>query len=97
MSILLTWLLNTKIGRTVSVCIALAFGAAFFYALAYTQGRTSILQKQVERSLEAWEARSKIDDNVENLDRFDLCVELGGLPIDCAEQLRGMEETPKTE
>ena len=61
--------------------------------LAYWQGRSdggSIAKtKQLTKSIEAYKDRIIIDDEIQNLSDYSICVDIGGLPDDC-EQLRGL-------
>lgn len=70
-----------------AVAIGLAFGAGYVKGLA--AGRID----QLQDTIEAYEDRNGVDETVEGYDRVALCIELGGLPDECAE-LRGVEEDP---
>lgn len=56
---------------------------------AYVKGRTDGRVQQLQSAVKAYEKREKIDGSVEDLSRFDLCLQLGGVPAECA-QLRGL-------
>jgi hypothetical protein len=56
------------------------------YAFAYSSGRAGQLQDTVK----AYEKRMGIYDDTNNLNRFELCLELGGMRDECP-QLRGVD------
>lgn len=70
----------------------LALIAAVGLALGggYWKGRADGRVAQLKDTVKAYEKRKDIDDDVSNLDRFALCVDLGGLLADC-EQLRRVD------
>lgn len=84
MSAVWLFLRHTKTGRGILVLIALLALIGSLWAVAYSQVRDSILQKQLERAVEAWETRNEIETDIGRLDDVELCIELGGLPDDCA-------------
>lgn len=83
MSAIWLFLRHTKTGRAILAVLALAALFSFLWVMAFTQGRDSILQKQLERAVEAWETRNEIETVIDRLDDVELCIELGGLPDDC--------------
>ena len=66
------------------------------YLYGRHSGKTEIRNKILEDTLEAVERRKEIDQNVENISPYDLCVRVGGLPEQC-DELRGVDETPKSQ
>lgn len=62
----------------------------------YVKGRHSGRIEQLQDTVEAYEKRKGIDDEVSGVDRYRVCVDLGGLPVEC-EQLRGLDETAEGE
>lgn len=85
MSALWLFLRHTKAGRGVLVLVAALVLIGTLWLMAYSQGRDSIIQKQLQRVLEAWETRNEIETDIGRLNNFELCIELGGVPDDCAE------------
>lgn len=59
---------------------------------SYLKGVSSGRIGQLQDTVEAYEKRKGIDDEVSGVDRYRVCVDLGGLPDEC-EQLRGLDET----
>jgi hypothetical protein len=68
--------------------------AAALIGGGYYKGREDGKLRQMKDTVDALQTRGKIDSNVQKLGDYDLCLELGGLPVDCAE-LRGMEPAAK--
>lgn len=66
--------------------LGLVFGAGYWKG--NTDGRVRVLADTVK----AHQKREGIDDAIGSLDDVSLCIELGGVPDECA-QLRGLEET----
>ena len=85
MSPLWLFLRHTKTGRGILVLIAVSALIRTLWAGAYSQGRDSILHQQLERAVKAWETRNEIETDIDQLDDFELCIELGGLPDDCTQ------------
>lgn len=79
------FLRHTKTGKGILVLIAVLALIGSLWPVAYLQGRDSILQKQLERAVKAWETRNEIETDIDRLDDFELCIELGGLPDNCAQ------------
>lgn len=84
---MITW--PYKIGATALALIAIF---AFGYVKGKSDGRVSALKDTVE----AYEKRKGIDDAVSSVNRYDMCVYLGGLPVECA-QLRRVDEASEGE
>ena len=91
------FLRHTKAGKAISAILAVLALVAALWAVAYTQGRGSIIQQQIENALKAWETRNGIETNVERLDHLDLCIQLGGLRRDCIAELRRLDEATRSE
>lgn len=79
------FLRHTKTGKGILVLIAVSALIGSLWAVAYSQAMDSILQKQIERAVKAWETRNEIETDIDRLDDFELCIELGGVPDDCAQ------------
>lgn len=77
------WFFASKLGRLTSLIIVGALVASLFYATAYRAGQADLINKQNERSLEAWEKHNEIETDTDRLSDHDLCIKLGGMPDDC--------------
>ena len=69
--------------------LAVALVAGIFLA-GYWQGRNAGKREQLEDTIKAFEKRQEIDNEIDNLDAYRVCLELGGMPEQCAE-LRRMD------
>jgi hypothetical protein len=58
-------------------------GAAL--AFGYYQGRTAGRVEALQDSVEAYQKRERIDDEIGSMDDVRLCLQLGGLPDECNE------------
>lgn len=83
-----------KIGIGFAAGVLIAFLPAF--ALGKYEGRQLERQAVIQRSIEAYQKRERIDHDVSGLDAARLCRELGGLPERC-QQLRRLEEATEAE
>lgn len=72
-----------------AICVLFVGLASLAYLKGRSDGRVEILNSTVR----AYEKRGKVDNDVENLSRFDLCVSLGGVPDECS-KLRGLVKAP---
>lgn len=70
--------------------IAIIGGFILSMGHAYKAGRQVERVAQLEASVEAYAKSKGIQDEVNSMDRYGICIELGGMPGDC-EQLRWME------
>lgn len=68
-----------------------AVSGLFFYALGIHEGKQQTALKAAEAVSQAIQNRAGINETINNMDSFALCVELGGLRDQC-EQLRGLAE-----
>jgi hypothetical protein len=84
---LLDWL---KIGAGAALGALVASGPAYLYGKH--AGRQQAAVARLEADVDAYVKREGIDHEVDGMDRYRICLDLGGLPNDC-EQLRGVEET----
>lgn len=73
---------------------ALCILAAGLITMSYLKGRSDGRVEILNSTVRAYEKRSKVDNDTQNLGRFDLCLALGGVPDECA-KLRGVEQAPK--
>lgn len=83
-----------KIGVGFAAGLLVAFLPAF--ALGKYEGRHLERQAVIQRSIQAYQKRERIDHDVSGLDAVRLCLELGGLPEQC-EQLRRLGEAAESE
>lgn len=67
---------------------ALVVGAAI---IGYVKGNSAGRVEQLQDTVEAYEKRKGIDHAVSGVNRYRLCVDLGGMPDEC-QQLRRMDE-----
>ena len=68
-----------------------AISGLFFYALGQHDGKQDAALKVAQAVTQAIQNRAGINETIDNMDSFALCVELGGVRDQC-EQLRGMAE-----
>ena len=80
------WALRNWQGLAAGVMI----GIALAFPLGYIKGRTSAQITQLKDTVKANDTRNKIEDDVSRRGAERLCLDLGGLPNDCA-KLRRME------
>ncbi|MEH6728775.1 MAG: hypothetical protein V7703_21735 [Hyphomicrobiales bacterium] len=97
MSALWLFLRHTKAGRGVLAVIAAVALIGTLWVMAFTQGRDSNLQKQLERAVKAWETRNEIETDIDRLDDVQLCIELGGVRKQCSDELRGLGKAAEAE
>ncbi|RIK87874.1 MAG: hypothetical protein DCC69_03525 [Hyphomicrobiales bacterium] len=77
--------------------IVIALGLlTFSHRFAYQAGKDAERLSRLKADVEAHQKREGIDHEVDGLDRYHVCIGLGGVQSDC-EQLRGMEETTGSE
>lgn len=81
---LLDWL---KLGQGAVAGALLAAGP--LYLLGRHDGRSQAAVERLEADVDAFVKREGIDHEVDGMDRYRICLDLGGLPDQC-EQLRGV-------
>ncbi len=69
----------------------LAFAAALIAGVAFRKGINIERSRMLAATVEAYKKRSAIDDNLQQLDDFQLCLEFGGLSDDECNELRRVE------
>lgn len=76
--------LLSPVGRTLAGLVIAAglIVAAWFDGHSY--GRAAERQAILTRSIETLRERTKVDDQIRDMDDAGLCRELGGLPDECA-------------
>lgn len=72
---------------------ALVAGAAI---IGYVKGNSAGRIEQLQDTVEAYEKRKGIDNAVSGVNRYRVCVDLGGVRDEC-EQLRGVDEAAEGE
>jgi hypothetical protein len=60
------------------------------------EGRQAAAVDRLEADITAYVKREGIDHEVDGMERYRICLNLGGLPDDCG-QLRGVEEATEGE
>lgn len=63
------------------------------YHMGKSAGRHEARVDQLEADVEAYAKREGIEDEVDGMDRYRICLDLGGLPDEC-ERLRGWRKPP---
>jgi len=71
--------------------VAVAGFLTWSHLHAYRAGKQAERVARLEADVKAYEKREGIDHEVVGMDRYRICLELGGVPDDCG-QLRGLEE-----
>lgn len=77
-------LLFSRTGMAMVGIVVTALVATWAVHSAYQAGRTAERTAILNRSVEILRERSKTDEAVHDMSPRDLCLELGGLPDDCA-------------
>lgn len=72
MSVLLSWLSATKVGRWVAATFALLGSLALIAAHFYAKGKTAMRTKHQRQILEDIENRRKLDADIDHLDDDDI-------------------------
>jgi hypothetical protein len=76
-----------KLGAGAIIGMLLAAGP--LYVIGKHEGRRQAAVERLQADVEAFVKREGIDNEVGGMDRYRICIELGGLPDQC-EQLRGL-------
>ena len=66
------------------------------YIAGKHEGRQAARVEQLEADVAAYVEREGIDNEVDGMDRYRICIDLGGMRDQC-EQLRRLEETTEGE
>jgi hypothetical protein len=77
-----------KIGAGAALGALVVSGPLYLYG----EGRQQAAVARLEADVNAHIKREGIDHEVDGMERYRICLDLGGLPDDC-EQLRGLDET----
>lgn len=78
-----------KIGAAAALGAIVAAGPVYVYGKR--EGRQAERVAQLEADVNAYVKRKGIEDEVDGMDRYRVCVDVGGLPDEC-ERLRGVDE-----
>jgi len=79
-----------KIGIAAVVLIAA-------FSTGYMAGRNHGRVATLEAAVKAHQTRERINRETENMDAAALCLALGGLPVECADIMRGLDKAAKGE
>lgn len=71
-----------------------AVSGLFFYALGTHDGKQNAALKAAQAVTQAIQNRAGINETINNMDGFALCVELGGLRDQCEQLRRVAEDQP---
>lgn len=82
-----------KIGAGAALGALVAVGPAYLYGKH--EGRQQAAVARLEADVNAHIKREGIDHEVDGMERYRICLDLGGLHDDC-EQLRRVEETTES-
>lgn len=75
----------------IGIPLALIVGVAVGYGWGRIDGRASGKVEQLQATVDAIENRKDIDNEVSDMDRYGICIELGGVPDACAAVRRADE------
>ncbi|MGU3576790.1 hypothetical protein ACLBWZ_14750 [Brucellaceae bacterium C25G] len=75
----------------IGILILGAFCCLFFYGLGHRDGMQETSLKVEQAINQALQKRVGINEAINSMDSFSLCIELGGVPEQC-QQLRGLAE-----
>ena len=81
-------------GAISGAVLAGAVALPIAYTIGKHDGRQQAAVAALEADVDAYVKREGIDHEVDGMERYRICLDLGGLPNDC-EQLRGVEEAPE--
>lgn len=79
-------------GKALGAFLGVSTIAGTLYLKGRSDGRQAERVAFLKAAVQAYTKREGIDHEVDAMDRYRICLDLGGLPGQCA-QLRGLEET----
>jgi hypothetical protein len=82
----------SEAGVKIAILLAVVVG---LFGAGYLKGNSDGRVDQLQDSVEAFENRGEVDDEVGNLDDRALCIRLGGVPEQCDELRRLAEAAGK--
>ena len=77
------------------VCVGVLVSAFPSYLLGYNSGKRVAQIEQLKADVDARIKREGINNDVRSMDRYAICIDLGGLPDQC-DELRRMEQAAET-
>lgn len=87
---MLSFLFSRAGAAMVGIVVALA-ALTWSHTHAYRSGRDAERLDRLKSDIEAYQKREGIENEVDGMDRYSVCLELGGMQSDC-KQLRRVEE-----
>lgn len=88
--------LTSKIYVIIGVVAGAVLAALPTYYYGISVGKHQAKLEQMQANVDAYFKREGIDNEVDRLDRYTICIQLGGVQDFC-EQLRRMEEATTSE
>lgn len=79
---------------SIFIVVTASLISAYFYG--YSAGKHAAKIEQLQADVDAHVKREGIHNEVSAMDRYAVCIDIGGLPDDCNE-LRRLEESSKSE
>ncbi len=83
--------MRLSLQHIIGAVIGGAVSGLFFYALGIHDGKQRAAMKAAQAVTQAIQNRAGINETIDNMDSFALCIELGGVRDHC-EQLRRLAE-----
>lgn len=93
---MLSFLFSRTGAALVGIVAALAL-LTWSHTHAYRAGKAAERLDRLKSDIEAYQKREGIENEVDGMDRVRICAELGGLPDDCAQLVRRVEEAAGSE
>lgn len=87
---MLSFLFSRTGAAVVGIVVALGL-LTWSHTHAYRAGRDAERLDRLHADIEAYQKREGIENEVDGMDRYSVCISLGGMQSDC-EQLRRVEE-----
>lgn len=84
--------LTSRAGTAMVGIVAALALLTWSHTHAYRAGKTAERLDRLKTDIEAYQKREGIENEVDGMDRVRICAELGGLPDDCAQLVRRVEE-----
>lgn len=86
--------IKEQITTALAALAFVGFLASATFGVGYYKGQAAGKAQQLKQAVKAYETRNGIETIVDGLGHQQLCIELGGLPDQCAE-LRGLDQATK--
>lgn len=84
--------LFSRSGAAAVGIVAASIFLTWSHLATYRAGKDAERLARLQSDIEAYQKREGIENEVDGMDRVRICAELGGLPDECAQLVRGMEE-----